>query len=53
MLLADPQTSGGLLVAVAADKADALVDQARDAGYLLATIVGTVEDGAAGIIVNR
>ncbi|MNL50358.1 Selenide, water dikinase [compost metagenome] len=52
MLLADPQTSGGLLVAVAADKADAMVKQARDAGYPLATIVGTVEDGAAGIVVN-
>ncbi len=52
MLLADPQTSGGLLVAVSADKAGALVKQVRDAGYPLATIVGSVEDGAQGIIVN-
>lgn len=52
MLLADPQTSGGLLVAVSADKADALVKQVRDAGYPLATIVGSVEEGTPGIIVN-
>jgi len=52
MLLADPQTSGGLLVAASADKADALVEQVRAAGYPLASIVGSVEEGAAGIVVD-
>ena len=49
LLLADPQTSGGLLVACAPDKADALVQTIRDAGYPLATVVGKAEAGAAKI----
>lgn len=52
MLLADPQTSGGLLVAVAPDRADALVQIIRAAGYPLAGVVGSVEEGAAGIVVD-
>ncbi|YCI06448.1 selenide, water dikinase SelD (plasmid) [Ensifer sp. D2-11] len=49
LLLADPQTSGGLLVACAPEKAGALVERIRLAGYPLAGIVGTAEAGAAQI----
>ncbi|RVH04011.1 selenide, water dikinase SelD [Sinorhizobium meliloti] len=49
LLLADPQTSGGLLVACAPEKAGALVESIRLAGYPLAGIVGTAEAGAAQI----
>ena len=45
-LLTDPQTSGGLLVAVAPDAAQAWVERLRAAGYPLAAIVGRVEDGS-------
>lgn len=40
----DPQTSGGLLLAIAADRADELVSRCRDAGDAAATIVGEVRD---------
>ena len=35
-----PQTSGGLLISVAPDKADALVGKLEDAGVLAADVVG-------------
>ena len=38
----DAQTSGGLLISVAADRADELVQQARGAGALAACVIGTV-----------
>jgi len=38
----DAQTSGGLLIAVAADSAEALVRQCRDAGAMVATVIGQV-----------
>ncbi|WP_112873065.1 selenide, water dikinase SelD [Paracoccus endophyticus] len=44
-LLTDPQTSGGLLVAVAPDAADSTVARIRAAGYPLAAVVGRVEEG--------
>ena len=44
-LLTDPQTSGGLLIAVAADAADALLTLARDAGFARAAVVGRVVEG--------
>ncbi len=44
-LLTDPQTSGGLLVSVAHDAADAVVERIRAAGYPLARVIGRVEDG--------
>lgn len=50
-LLADPQTSGGLLVAVAPERAQAVLEEIRGAGYPAASIVGTVEDGPPGITV--
>lgn len=52
VLLTDPQTSGGLLVAVAPDKADEVLAQIRAAGYPLAAIIGEVAEGAPGITVR-
>ncbi len=44
-LLTDPQTSGGLLVAVAEDQAQAVLAQARAAGFGAAAIVGRLVSG--------
>jgi len=41
-MLFDPQTSGGLLLGVAADHAPALRDALREAGYAGAEIIGSV-----------
>ena len=49
MLLCDAQTSGGLLISVPADRADALVKALRDAGTLAAAIIGDVRPGAPAI----
>ena len=38
----DPQTSGGLLISVAADRAAAVVRQVQDAGGAAATVIGEV-----------
>ena len=38
----DAQTSGGLLISVAGDRADELVDRAREAGASSACIIGQV-----------
>ncbi len=51
-LLTDPQTSGGLLIACAADSAGELLKTIRDAGYPLAAIIGHAEKGPAGITVE-
>jgi len=45
-LLTDPQTSGGLLVSVAADQAEAVLARIRTAGFDAAAVVGRVVDGA-------
>ncbi|MCJ2010565.1 selenide, water dikinase SelD [Methylobacterium sp. J-092] len=50
-LLTDPQTSGGLLVACAPERADAILARIRAAGHPTAAIVGRAEAGAAGISV--
>ncbi len=42
-LLFDPQTSGGLLLAVPEDQADALLRDLRQAGIAVATIIGQAE----------
>jgi selenide,water dikinase len=51
-LLTDAQTSGGLLVACAAEAAPGLVGRILEEGYPLAAIVGTVEAGPAGVVVS-
>lgn len=42
MVLHDPQTSGGLLIAIPADKAGALVDTVRDSGAGYTAVIGEV-----------
>lgn len=44
-LLTDPQTSGGLLIAVAADHAEALLALARDEGFASTAVVGRIAEG--------
>jgi selenide,water dikinase len=44
-LLTDPQTSGGLLVACAADEAESIRGQIESAGYPMARIIGSVTSG--------
>jgi selenide,water dikinase len=51
-LLTDPQTSGGLLIAVAADRADALLALAGARGFDASRVVGRVTGGPAGVIVS-
>jgi selenide, water dikinase len=51
-LLTDPQTSGGLLVAVAPERADDIVQTIVADGYPFARIVGRVAAGPAGIRVD-
>ena len=48
-LLTDPQTSGGLLIAVAEREAPALLDLARADGFDRAAVVGRVVDGPARV----
>jgi selenide,water dikinase len=48
-ILTDPQTSGGLLVACAPDRADALLTKIRDAGHASARIIGEMRAGQPGI----
>ena len=50
LLLADAQTSGGLLLAVAAASADQLVRALETRGTLAAAIVGSTRDGEPGTI---
>jgi selenide,water dikinase len=50
-LLTDPQTSGGLLVACASERADAIARFILDAGYPAARAIGHAEPGAPGLCV--
>ena len=50
-LLTDPQTSGGLLIAVAPEGAEVVLALARTRGFDAAAIVGRLSDGPAGITV--
>jgi len=51
LLLFDPQTSGGLLMAIGQDRAAELVARLREAGYPLATTIGRVVGESAGEII--
>jgi selenide, water dikinase len=48
-ILTDPQTSGGLLVACAPNRAEHLLETIRGAGYPSASLIGEMRAGAAGI----
>lgn len=50
-LLCDPQTSGGLLIAVARDRAEPLMARVVEAGFGAAAVIGVVEDGS-GVVVD-
>jgi selenide, water dikinase len=51
-LLTDPQTSGGLLIAVAPAQVDALLALAKARGFTASRVVGRVTDGSPGIDVS-
>ncbi len=51
-LLCDPQTSGGLLVACAADSADEVLAQFHADGYADAAVIGHMAEGGAGVTVR-
>jgi selenide,water dikinase len=53
LLLADAQTSGGLLIAVAAERAPALVNALESRGTLAAAVVGRTTAGSPGHIAIR
>ena len=50
VVLADAQTSGGLLIAVPPTRVEQLVQKLTDAGTLAHAVVGEVVSGAAGTI---
>jgi len=51
-LLTDPQTSGGLLIAVAPDAADEVLALARNRGFSRAAILGRLSEGAPRVRVR-
>ena len=51
-LLTDPQTSGGLLIACAPERADAIARSIREAGYPAAQVIGDAKSGPAGVEVT-
>ncbi len=51
-LLADPQTSGGLLVSVAAQAVDEVLVCFRDAGFAQASVIGSMREGSPTIKVT-
>jgi selenide, water dikinase len=51
-LLTDPQTSGGLLIACAPERAAAIASSTREAGYPTAQVIGYAKPGAAGVEVD-
>lgn len=54
LLLCDAQTSGGLLIAIAPERLDRLLDLLREAGTPAASVIGELHEGPAGrITVSR
>jgi len=51
-LFCDPQTSGGLLVSCAAERASAILDTIQAAGYPAARLIGRVSAGKPQVIVE-
>jgi selenide,water dikinase len=52
-ILADAQTSGGLLISVAPERATALVDALRQRGASCAAVIGEIQPGPARIILRQ
>ncbi|MFK0300446.1 selenide, water dikinase SelD [Brevundimonas sp. NPDC090276] len=50
-LLSDPQTSGGLLIAVAPEGAEAVMRLLQETGFAFARRVGRVREGAPSVVV--
>jgi len=50
-LLSDPQTSGGLLIAVAPEGAEAVMQLVQSLGFASARRVGRVREGAPSVVV--
>ena len=51
-LLYDPQTSGGLLLALPEDQARKLLRQLHEAGIAEAAIIGRMVEGVVGVTVQ-
>jgi selenide,water dikinase len=51
-LLYDPQTSGGLLLALPAEQASLLLNDLQSAGIGTASLIGQVTDAAVGLTVR-
>ncbi|ONG54265.1 selenide, water dikinase SelD [Pseudoroseomonas deserti] len=51
LLLADPQTSGGLLLSVAPEAAEAVLARIRAEGFARAAIIGRVVSGEPGVTI--
>jgi selenide, water dikinase len=49
-ILSDAQTSGGLLIAVPSDQAQALLDQLKQRGLKEASLIGEITELAPGTI---
>ncbi len=52
-ILTDPQTSGGLLVAVARSEASRVLKTIRKAGFARAALIGEAQQGAASVTVSK
>jgi selenide,water dikinase len=51
-LIFDPQTSGGLLISLPEDQAGSLVRDLHGAGVPWSSVVGSVEEGTPGVVVE-